>query len=70
MLIQNEKNGWILADENVNEWSRLIEKIYLKRDLYSHICEELEKSKNTNIYWDSLVEKFVEGYNRAIQGKK
>lgn len=70
MLIQNEKNGWILADENVNEWSRLIEKVYLNRDLYSRVCEELEKRENIDIYWDELVEKFVEGYNRAIQGKK
>lgn len=70
MLIRNEKNGWILPDEDVNEWSRLIEKIYLDSGLYNRICEELKKDENTSIYWDGLVEKFVEGYNKAIEGKK
>lgn len=70
MLIQNKKNGWILTDENVKEWSRLIEKIYLDHGLYSSICDELKSDESTNIYWDGLVGKFVEGYNNAVEGKK
>lgn len=66
MLIQNEKNGWILQGENINEWVQLIEKIYLDEEIYNRISNSLKRDVNTNIFWDGLVEKFVEGYNKAI----
>lgn len=70
MLIRNEENGWILMDKDANEWSRLIEKICLDSDLYNRICEELRKDESIGIYWDGLVGKFVDGYKKAIEGKK
>lgn len=70
MLIQNEKNGWILADENENEWTSLIEKIYLDNELYDKVRSELRNHDDKDIYWDGLVGKFVEGYNKAIERKR
>ena len=65
MLIRNEENGWILPDKSVYEWSSLIEKLYLNKELYDKVCTRLKNEDKTNIFWDSLADNFIHAYQKA-----
>lgn len=67
MLIKNSKNGWVLECNNAEEWSRLIEKIYLDKELYMTVSETLKKERNCGLYWDELVGEFEKAYLKAIK---
>lgn len=67
MLIKNNKNGWILEGNNAEEWSGLIENIYLDKEMYRKVSEAIQKEHNCGLYWDDLVGEFEKAYQKAVK---
>ena len=72
MLLHHEENGWVLKNMNADEWCRQIEEIYTNNAQYKNVCKALKDADCLALYWDGLVDVFVQGYNKAYakQGRK
>lgn len=64
MLLENGENGFIINDFAINKWIEAAEKLYLDKDLYKKMKDNLNKDKYKMLSWDAIAKRMLEAYDQ------
>lgn len=68
-LIENEVNGFVLENKDVDSWAKCIKEIYSNKRKLQEIQENAFLSVANKFTWDVLAEKFIEQYKNKLNGE-
>lgn len=67
MIIQDGVNGFIVSQHDKDSWIRIIKDYSIDKDKYYSIQNKATKNVKTSFLWDSLVDSFVQAYEKVMQ---
>ena len=68
-LIENEVNGFVLENKDVDSWAKCIKDVYSNKRKLQEIQENAFLSVANKFTWDALAEKFIEQYKNKLKGE-
>ena len=66
MLIRNDKNGYILNEFNLEQWTQKIESLIDDKDKRDCFGKEARRTVEKEYTWEAIAEKFETVYRKAI----
>jgi len=69
MLIDNEKNGYVIKDFDTHKWNEIIKDVLSNKELKEEIEKNAKITIDNNFTWNALSNKFIEAYSQLVMKK-
>jgi len=66
MLLSDDRNGYVIDNWDKDIWVGKIEELYKDQQKYRNIVDGMIEYNKDNIFWDSIVERFITEYQKII----
>lgn len=69
-LIQDGENGYILSNNDLENWTRIIERYYYHKEEYQNMKYKAKQTVAESFTWQVLADKFIKAYGKLWENEK